>query len=315
MSSPDLSVSVVLPCYNARAFIARAIDSVLAQQGPFDIELIVVDDKSRDGSLAFLQDRYGHDPRVRLLEMGRNSGPGPARNEAIRQAKGDWIALIDADDEWRSDRLLALTPLCAEADFVFDNLVGFDHKSKKETGELFPVMPSTVTVEMMAGEKAPSGYDFGFAKPLIRRAFLEEYGLTYPDLRCNEDLLFYLDILVHGARAEYLPQAFYVYTTRVGQASRLLSPSSNSKSNNMLTADALEAFIARCKTRLTPEQNAALSKRMQEFRSTSLLVQIYEQWMAARYHKIPLAVVLHPSLIPVLARKLVRRIRRKFARS
>lgn len=314
MSSRYPSISVVLPCYNSKAFVARAIDSVLMQSGSFDIELIVVDDKSRDGTFPFLQERYGDDPRVRLFELERNSGPGPARNMAIRHATSEWIALIDADDEWRPDRLLALTPLCAEADFVFDNLVGFDHKRKRETGELFPVTPSDVTIEVMASRKVPSGYDFGFAKPMIRRTFLEEFGLAYPDLRCNEDLLFYLDILAHGARAAYLPQAYYVYTTRVGEASRLVSPSSNSVSNNALTADMLEAFIARNKMRLTPEQTAALSERMNEFRSTSLLVQIYDQWLSARYHKILPALVMHPTLIPVLAGKLVRRIRRKFAR-
>lgn len=315
MASQVKSISVILPCYNAEKFIARAIDSVLRQKGTFDIELIIVDDKSKDGSIALLEKRYGVESRIRLIRLERNYGPAFARNAAIKSASHDWIAVIDADDEWRSDRLVAMTAHCEQADFIFDNLTGYDHRTHKETGTLLPVSHTNVTVELMASAKFPSGYDFGFAKPIIRRTFLDRMGLRYPDLRCNEDLLFYLDILAHGARAVYLPEAYYIYTTRIGQASRLLSPASTSQSNNLSTASALEMFIARNSDRLTHDQTIALTKRMKEFRDTSPLIRIYDEWLAARYHKVPILLLLNPSLFPVLVGKFVRRIRRRLAKS
>ena len=88
-------VSVVMPCYNGERFIAEAIDSVLAQTHS-DIELLVVDDGSTDGSLEVIR-QYGD--KVRLLTQA-NQGPSAARNRGIYSATGEFVAFLDADDYW-----------------------------------------------------------------------------------------------------------------------------------------------------------------------------------------------------------------------
>jgi glycosyltransferase involved in cell wall biosynthesis len=93
-------ISVIMPCYNAAAFVAEAIDSVLAQTHP-DVELIVVDDGSSDGSLDIVR-RYGE--AVTLLQQSRR-GPYPARNAGLAVASGEFVAFLDADDLWRPDAL------------------------------------------------------------------------------------------------------------------------------------------------------------------------------------------------------------------
>lgn len=95
-------ISVVIPCYNAERYLAAAIDSILAQQHP-SLEIIVVDDGSRDGSCALVERDY---PGVRL-ERQANAGAAAARNRGIALARGSWVAFLDADDIWLPGKLAA----------------------------------------------------------------------------------------------------------------------------------------------------------------------------------------------------------------
>ncbi len=100
MTAPP--VSVVIPAYNRATTIRAAIESVLAQTWD-DFELIVVDDGSKDDTLA--EARKVTDPRVRVVENPRNMGAAGARNTGISEARGTWIAFQDSDDEWLPTKL------------------------------------------------------------------------------------------------------------------------------------------------------------------------------------------------------------------
>lgn len=95
------TVSVVIPTYNTAAFVGRALDSVLAQSWA-DHEVLVVDDGSTDGTAAVLA-AYGE--RVRVLAQA-NAGPAAARNLGLRQARGRYVAFLDADDWWLPAKLV-----------------------------------------------------------------------------------------------------------------------------------------------------------------------------------------------------------------
>jgi glycosyltransferase involved in cell wall biosynthesis len=94
-------ISVVIPSYNAERYIGATIASVLAQ--PQALEIIVVDDGSRDQSVALLRDHY---PQVRLASQA-NQGVAAARNNGVALARGEWIAFVDADDIWLPGKLEA----------------------------------------------------------------------------------------------------------------------------------------------------------------------------------------------------------------
>jgi len=96
------SISVVIPCYNAAAWITATLRSVFAQ-GWSALEVIVVDDGSTDESVARVKREF---PQVRVLQQ-QNAGVAAARNAGILAAEGHWIAFVDADDHWLPGKLQA----------------------------------------------------------------------------------------------------------------------------------------------------------------------------------------------------------------
>jgi len=96
-------VSVIIPAYNAETFIERTLNSVLTQTYT-NIEVLVVDDGSQDRTGQILESIADNDRRVRLFTQ-KNAGVAAARNLAIEQSTGDYIAPIDADDIWYPQKL------------------------------------------------------------------------------------------------------------------------------------------------------------------------------------------------------------------
>ena len=95
-------ISVVMPVYNAAAFLAESMESVLGQSFR-DLELIVVDDCSSDESCEICKEYVEQDERVRLIRLKENAGAGMARNRGIQAASGKYLAFMDADDTIESD--------------------------------------------------------------------------------------------------------------------------------------------------------------------------------------------------------------------
>jgi glycosyltransferase involved in cell wall biosynthesis len=119
-TKPPVTFSVVVTCYNYRAFVAEAVDSALAQTRAA-AQVLVVDDGSTDGSTELLRERYGNDPRVTLL-TGPNGGQLFAFQRGVGAATGDVVCFLDADDRWAPDyleKIGALYDARADIDFVF----------------------------------------------------------------------------------------------------------------------------------------------------------------------------------------------------
>ena len=96
----DFSVSVIIPTYNRLQFLPRALDSVLSQTFTVN-EIVVVDDGSTDKTIETLKPAY---KKVRFLKQP-NQGVSVARNIGIKAAKHNWIALLDSDDQWVTDKI------------------------------------------------------------------------------------------------------------------------------------------------------------------------------------------------------------------
>lgn len=260
-----VTVSVVMPAYNAAETIDRAIDGVLAQRFP-DFELLVVDDCSTDATVERVRSRQAGDDRIRLLRLPRNGGPSAARNAALDVARGEWIALLDADDTWRPDRLERLVAE-RECDMVADQMIGWDAVAGVETG---PYMRRSRIgeVDLVRLLRTGYGYDFGYLKPSMRRAFLMQAGIRYPEgLRHGEDYVTYARCLTAGARFRVLSYAGYVYTTPVGRVSDASSPHSHTRIDDLMLAAAIEALASEVSPSLTPDDRAAFAWRVRYLRT------------------------------------------------
>src|SRR5688572_10206944 len=116
------AVTVVMPAFNTESYIHGAIASVL-RQTMAELELIVVDDGSSDGTFDVARQFADSDPRVRVLHQ-ENAGCAAARNAAIAVARGRYIAVLDSDDEWDRTFLadqLAIFTVRPDADVVIGN--------------------------------------------------------------------------------------------------------------------------------------------------------------------------------------------------
>ena len=97
-------VSVIIPCFNAEKYLDMAVESVLSQDYP-DIELLLLDDGSRDKTPDIIRQMARADTRIRPFFSGRNSGPFALRNRGLQESSGEFIAFLDSDDNWAAGKL------------------------------------------------------------------------------------------------------------------------------------------------------------------------------------------------------------------
>ena len=219
-------VSVVIASHNGAAYLPRALSSVFAQSEP-DIEVVLVDDASTDGTLQLFLGLSKTEQRLRYVRLPENLGPSTARNLGIQSSTGDWIAILDVDDWFAEDRLrdLLRTAEAADADIVSDGIEIFDERTGRPSGPMFGPgdVPRTLSALAFVDGNLPNPArprsGFGFLKPMIRRRFLLDTGISYaPDMRFAEDYRLYLDLLLAGARWVTVQENSYVYAVRDGSA-------------------------------------------------------------------------------------------------
>jgi succinoglycan biosynthesis protein ExoO len=261
-----VAVSIVVPCFNAGAFIAEGLASV--QQQTFgDWECLVVDDCSTDNSAAVVETLAQSDPRIILLRQDRNGGAAVARNTAIEAARGTWLTLLDADDLYAPDRLARLVALAEaeQADMVFDNQAISDFPSTRQTDRAFHWLDSEAvrfTREEFFARSAVFGRSInpGYMKPLFRKAFVDAHRLRYdPEFRSGQDFLFYADAFAHDPRCFATGDCGYIYRRRAGSLSR--SGGQHLRNHARLS----DEVLARHNSRLTPGSLQALRRRKSYF--------------------------------------------------
>lgn len=114
----DILVSVIMPTYNCKDYIAEAIRSVLIQKVP--LELIIIDDHSNDGTEELVHS-FCQDERVIHVRNECNLGVAASRNKGVELARGKYIAFLDADDYWTEDKLEKQTVLMEEKQAVLSS--------------------------------------------------------------------------------------------------------------------------------------------------------------------------------------------------
>lgn len=130
MQKADM-VSIIMPSYNTANFISESIESVQAQTYT-NWELIIIDDCSTDNTDDVVNP-YLSDSRIIYIKNDRNSGAAISRNRALREANGKWIAFLDSDDLWMSEKLEKQIAYMKENDYHFSytNYIEIDTEGKK----------------------------------------------------------------------------------------------------------------------------------------------------------------------------------------
>lgn len=205
-------VSVILPAYNAEAFLSEAIESVLRQTW-HDLELIIVNDGSTDTTMSIAERSREGDRRVRIVDKP-NGGPSSARNAGIAAARGDAICFVDADDILLPDKIrrqvefLERFPGC---DLVYSDYYVGD-------GDLTPVwLVSVRPVTAKIDEDLLYRNFFAPMCPLIRSRLIAVTGGFNEQLRGAEDWEYWIRA-AHNGRFCYLPGPVGVYRTHPWQA-------------------------------------------------------------------------------------------------
>ena len=199
-----IRMSVVVPLYNKKNYVLRALDSILRQTIP-PAEIIVVDDGSTDGSSDVVAGL--RNPLIRIVRK-ENGGPGSARNRGVKEARCEYVAFLDADDEWKETFLERIG--AAMAAFAGRKVGIFTAVSDRRRADYrIPAMPENETFTLIESFCKPTtyGYVVNSSTAVIAKTVLEEIGpfsekqrnledvdmwirisLRYPIVRVNEAL-------------------------------------------------------------------------------------------------------------------------------
>ena len=315
----DASVSVIIAAYNAEAFISRAIASALTQTLP-PREILVVDDCSTDGTRAVLDAAAQKNPTIRVIAMACNGGPSAARNAGIAQARGDWLAVLDADDAFAPTRLATLTAFAEStgADFVADDLAYYDAVagcvSASGIGDTIVLSDGPLSLrDYLAHNLADgSGTDWGLLKPVFRRDTLTTRGIAYdPAVRHGEDFRLVVDLLLSGAQFRILPQPLYLYTQRQGAVSGRPSGMTRTTIAYRKLKDAALTLARDPRIADDPEIVRLLQKRASGLARLDDAHFISTSLRAGAFGKIAVRTMRDPSFLPFTLRQIGRAMRRR----
>lgn len=296
-------VSVIVPAYNVADYVADCIESVLEQTYP-TFELIFVDDASTDATCAVVQ-RY-RDPRIRLLRQSRNQGQSAARNHAIRESRGDWLALLDADDWWAPQRLERLLAVAEHegADMVADDLYRIQADTSSPIERAFTSRGLKFSAPVHVTVVDFVRWDLGITQPMVRKSFWETHKVHFDEARRSgaEDFLALLRCLLAGARFVVIPEAYYFYRLRPGSAT--------SQPLRLFRATR-QATMELCQDPDVRQNPALLAQLERRLRHVERIIAYNELKNALHHRSIGAALrtmFSHPDVIPFGFQRLFRRL-------
>jgi succinoglycan biosynthesis protein ExoU len=222
----NCTVDVIIAAHNRAATIERAVLSALDQ--PEVAEVIVIDDCSSDDTENISRRMAAeHGKRVVVRRLPVNRGPAAARNFGLEISTASWAAILDGDDFFLPGRVQKLLSHAHGCDFVADNIVQVQEgREDIHENSLLQIVGAPWQLnleEFVLGNVERRGRfrkELGFLKPLMRRSFLDAFGLRYDEsLRLGEDYALYARGLALGARFVVIPTSAYVSVERANSLS------------------------------------------------------------------------------------------------
>jgi glycosyltransferase involved in cell wall biosynthesis len=227
------TVSVIMANYNGANYLMEAIESV-RRQTLADLEIIVSDDASTDGSVAIVDDLMKEDSRISLITSERNAGPAAARNKAVAAARGEWLAIMDSDDLMHPARLSFLIDAARNdhADIIADDLLEFaldvTKPSRRRLSGRWARTAFWVDIVdyVRLNHFNGSGPALGYLKPIFRASIMKGPAGRYDEtLKIAEDYNLVLSLLRSGRSMRVHPIPYYYYRRHGTSISHRLSES------------------------------------------------------------------------------------------
>jgi succinoglycan biosynthesis protein ExoO len=290
-------VSVIIPAYNTEAYIVQAIQSALRQTEE-NLEVIVVDDASTDATVELAKSFL--DKRLKVLVNEQNLGQNGALNRGLKEAKGKWVALLDADDWYAPERLEKLLQVAytEDADLIADDVYFIRdgdklpwstllHESGKQIDKIRHIDPIFFIENDLPGI---GGLPLGLTKPLFKRDFLVQHGIKHDEgIKASQDFWFDLKCLAHGARFVFVPQPYYFYRSRRG------SVVTGSKVKRIEQyCSVTQYFLEQEYIKKNPELVHALSKRLTLIEKTKPYYRVVDPFKQGKWLSALIKMVHNP---------------------
>ncbi|KZX16043.1 putative glycosyltransferase EpsJ [Methanobrevibacter cuticularis] len=212
----DIKVSVIIPVYNVEKYLEQCLDSVVNQTLK-EIEIICINDKSSDDSLAILEKYAKKDNRITIINNVKNNGGGFSRNEGLKLARGEYISFIDADD-WVEEKMLEYTYnesklknldllifLAKNYDDITSQFYEIDYYNFKCLNDSFK--------NRLFYFDEVKDFIFCFAVSpwlkLYKKELLDKSNAKFPEERVMHDNPFFYNIFLSAERMELIEEYFY----------------------------------------------------------------------------------------------------------
>lgn len=311
-------VSVIIPAYKTAGTLARAIQSVLDQTEQ-DFEILIVEDCSRDATLAVAQQFASSDSRIRLIALPENGGQARALNRGTSEARGRWIATLDADDRYQPERLSVLLEHGEREDvqMVADNQNHLDEQAGVLVQTAFPASTNCRVVtlaDFIANSDTSANFSFGILKPIILASFVRDHALTYrPGLKLGQDFYHLMQFFAAGGRGYLVDQPMYDWTLPFGPVSRAWTTTGDGawRYDYRSTLEANAYFLQLMETSGQRELAELLRRRKREYwtmvhyiDAQKIFAQTGDRLAAVRI------IARHPDTWPLLAKRITGRLRR-----
>ena len=211
-------ISVIVPVYNTGAYLVPCMESLLDQTHQ-NIEIILVDDGSTDGSGAVCDEFARRDKRIRVIHQ-KNGGVSAARNAGLETAEGECVFFLDSDDILPADSLERLLTEMAPGGLVSGSMRQLHGEVLCEEGLHLPnrrLSPEEMLYLLFHEEEL--GYQGFLWNKLFDLRLIREHGLRFdPAIRYNEDRLFITEYLLQAREAAMIPDVVYLYRIHAASA-------------------------------------------------------------------------------------------------
>lgn len=210
-----MDVSIIIPVYNTEKYLAACIDSIL-QQAYVSLEIILVDDGSTDASVCICNNYAKEYNNIRVIRI-QNSGPATAKNEGLKYAQGNYIALTDSDDKMEPLMLHKMVSAAYkhDADIICCNYKQIDEKGHishlNSTNMQYVLDHEEGLIHFFSKDKI---YSQCWTKIYKRQMLIDHHIVNDPGLRTDEDFIFNIRAFTHAQTTVIVDEPLYVYTHR-----------------------------------------------------------------------------------------------------